>query len=74
MQPEHLLRRQRKRRFTIALSVYWIVVVGALLLGFDQLIGADETVGMKWVIGVLGAAVAALLVHWGVLQTVALRE
>jgi len=74
MQPEHLLRRQRKKRRTIAVSIYWVALVGGLLLGFELLVEANEPVGSKWMIGLVGSALAGLLVHWGVVQTVALRE
>jgi hypothetical protein len=74
MQSEHRVRRRRKRRWTIGVSIYWIVVVGVLLLGFDWLVTSGEPLTTKWLIGIVGAALGGLLVHWGVMQTVALRQ
>ena len=74
MQPEHVLRRQRRKRWTIGVTVYWIVVVGGLLAGFHWVVTSSEPASTKWMMGLVGGALAGLLVHWGVVQTVALRE
>ena len=74
MIPEHIRRRQSKRRWTIFVSVYWVVVAAAVAFGVDALVTSEEGTGTKWLIGIVGGLIAGLLVHWGALQTVALRD
>ncbi len=74
MIPEHMLRRRRKRRWTAFMVAYWVVLVSAVVYGLETLIFSDHEVATKWMIGIVGGLISGLLVHWGVLHTVALRE
>ena len=74
MTSEHSRRRRSKRRWTAFVVAYWIVLIGGALWGFDALITSEHALGTKWLIGIVGGLIAGLMVHWGTIQTVALRE
>ena len=74
MIPEHIRRKQQKRRWTTFVVIYWIVLATAVLWGLEELIWSEHSVATKWMIGSVGGLIAGLLVHWGALQTMALRD
>ncbi len=56
------------------MTAYWVVVSALLVLGVDRFAVWEAPGDAKFTAGLLGAMVLALLVHWGVVQTVALRR
>ena len=74
MSSEYHARKRARRRAKVFVTVYWLVLLAAIAFGIEWLVNgslpSDETAA----IAIVGALIAAVLVHWGVLQSLGLRE